>query len=83
MKDGRSLLDYLALEMGCECLSDLHFLSQEGRHCLVKKINEVSVQETSLHDWNDTLTYLTNANPEDTSSNAKLQLMELLSQSLD
>lgn len=79
MKDGRALLDYLAFEMGCECLSDLHYLSLEGRRCLVKKISQIPVQETSLHDWNDALRYLADVRPEATAQAAKMRLVETLS----
>lgn len=72
----QSLLDLLAIQMKCDYLSDLRFLTQGQRHCLAKKLERLTPREEDIRDWNDALTYLTGAPPAATAQAAKEQLME-------
>lgn len=77
----QSLLDLLAIQMKCEYLSDLRFLSLEQRRYLAQKLDRLTPREEDLYDWNDALKYLTDALPEQTAQAAKVRLVELLSMS--
>lgn len=75
----QSLLDFLAIQMKCEYLSDLHFLSQVQRWYLAQKLDRLTPQEADVREWNDALTYLTGAPPETNAQAAKERLVKLLS----
>lgn len=81
MKIEQSLLDHLALQMRCEYLSDLRLLSLEQRHFLAQKLAHMMPHEEDIWEWNDALTYLTNAPPAATARAAQTQLIQLLSSS--
>lgn len=74
----QSLLDLLSIQMGCMYLSDLRFLLPEQRRYLAQKLNQLTPREEDSGDWNDALTYLTGASPEETAQAAKEQLVKLL-----
>lgn len=74
----QSLLDLLAIQMKCEYLSDLRFLSLEQRRYLAQKLDQLTPREEDVRRWNDALTYLTNAPPEATARVAKERLVALL-----
>ena len=74
----QSLLDLLSIQMKCEYLSDLRFLSQEQRQYLAHKLECLTPREEDLREWNDALTYLTDAPPEATAQAAKERLVALL-----
>lgn len=76
----QSLLDLLAIQMKCEYLSDLRFLTQEQRQYLAHKLECLTPREENIRDWNDALVYLTGAPPENTAQTAKERLVSLLSQ---
>ena len=76
----QSLLDLLAIQMKCEYLSDLRFLTQEQRQYLAHKLECLTPREENSRDWNDALVYLTGAPPENTAQTAKERLVSLLSQ---
>lgn len=78
MTAGQSLLDLLSIQMKCEYLSDLRFLSQEQRRCLAHKLKCLTPREEDVREWNDALTYLTDAPPEPTARAAKERLVALL-----
>ena len=69
-----SLLDLLAIQMKCEYLSDLRFLTQEQR----QKLDRLTPREEDIRDWNDALDYLTGAPPESTAQAAKAKLVQEL-----
>lgn len=74
-----SLVDYLSYRMGCTFLSDLHSLDDGERIYICGVLREISPTDVSLREWNDALTYLTNASPEKTQQAARERLLELLS----
>lgn len=76
----QSLLDLLAIQMKCEYLSNLRFLTQEQRQYLAHKLECLTPREENIRDWNDALVYLTGAPPENTAQTAKERLVSLLSQ---
>ena len=78
MTAGQSLLDLLSIQMKCEYLSDLRFLSSEQRRCLAHKLKYLTPREEDVREWNDALTYLTDAPPEPTARAAKERLVALL-----
>ena len=51
----QSLLDLLAIQMKCEYLSDLRFLTQEQRQYLAHKLECLTPREENIRDWNDAL----------------------------
>ena len=75
----QSLLDLLAIQMGCTYLSDLRFLTQTQRICLAHKLGHLAPQEEDLYQWNDALEYLTGAAREASALEAKHRLIQLLS----
>lgn len=76
----QSLLDLMSIQMGCMYLSDLRFLSQEQRRYLAQKLDRLTPREENVREWNDALSYLTNAPPETSAQAAKERLISLLSQ---
>lgn len=74
----QSLLDLLAIQMKCEYLSDLRFLSQKQRRCLAHKLKCLTPREEDVREWNAALIYLTDAPPEPTVRAAKERLVALL-----
>ena len=74
----QSLLDLLAIQMGCMYLSDLRFLSSEQRRYLAQKLDRLTPREEDIQDWNDALDYLTGAPPESTAQAAKVKLVQEL-----
>ena len=81
MERGQSLLELLSIQMGCSRLTDLKCLTGEQRCYLAQKLNQLTPREKDIRDWNDALTYLTGAPPEETARQAKARLVELLSKS--
>lgn len=76
----QSLLDLLAIQMRCDYLSDLRFLSQAQRQYLALKLDRLTPKEEDIREWNDALEYLTGAPPEETAQVAKERLVKLLRQ---
>lgn len=74
----QSLLDLMAIQMKCEYLSDLRFLTQEQRQYLAQKLDRLTPREEDIRDWNDALDYLTGAPPESTAQAAKAKLVQEL-----
>lgn len=73
-----SLLEVLACRMGCEYVSDLRFLPCGGRERLALEVERIQPQEATLLEWNDALSYLTGAGPEETAERARASLAALL-----
>lgn len=59
MRKKMSLLDVMAVQMGCMYLSDLRFLDSSLRVALAEKLQKLPPKAADLHDWNDALNYLT------------------------
>ena len=74
----RSLLDLLTIQMRCEYLSDLRFLTQGQRQCLAQKLERLTPRAEDIREWNDALTYLTGAPEEATAQAARDRLVALL-----
>lgn len=75
----QSLLDLLVIQMKCEYLSDLRFLSQEQLRYLAQKLEQLTPREEDIWEWNDALDYLTGAPPEATALAVKERLLKILS----
>lgn len=77
-----SLLDTLAMQMGCDYLSDLRFLDGAQRAALAEKLKRIPAQTSDLHDWNDALEYLTgDSRPRADAEQARAALIAGLSAS--
>ena len=74
----QSLLDLLSIQMKCEYLSDLRFLTQGQRQHLAQKLERLTPREEDIRDWNDALAYLTGAPQESTAQYAKEALVKHL-----
>lgn len=79
MRMEQSLLDLLAIQMGCTYLSDLKFLTEAQRVHLAHKLEPLTPREEDLDQWNDALEYLTGAASEASALEAKQRLIQLLS----
>lgn len=66
-----SLLDYLAYRTGCGFLSDMHYFQKGEREYLCRILQQISPEDASLQEWNDALTYLTDAMPEASGASGK------------
>lgn len=53
----QSLLDLLVIQMKCDYISDLRFLSQGQRQYLAQKLNALAPREEDIREWNDALVY--------------------------
>lgn len=76
----QSLLDLIAIQMGCDDLSDLKFLTDAQRAALAHKLEFLTPREEDLNQWNDALVYLTSAPPEASAGMAKKRLTQCLLQ---
>lgn len=55
----KSLLEHLQERMECAYLSDLLFLDYQNRQKLFGILDTIPIESFSLHEWADTLSYLT------------------------
>lgn len=76
----QSLLDLLVIQMKCEYLSDLRFLTQEQHLYLAQKLEQLTPREEDIWDWNDALVYLTRSPPAATALEAQRTLINALRQ---
>ena len=67
-----------ACEMKCEYLSDLRALSAGQKEKLADVIESIESSDEDLHDWNDALEYLTDAQSKGTAAEAKAALVRAL-----
>lgn len=74
----QSLLDLLAIQMKCDYLSDLRFLTQGQRQYLAQKLDRLTPREEDIRDWNDALQYLTKSAPKKTAQDAQRTLIRAL-----
>ncbi|MBC8530468.1 hypothetical protein [Gehongia tenuis] len=74
------LLDYLALRMGCEYLSDLRFLEIDKRMQMARVLLAIPVGAAGPLEWNNTLVYLTGGHGERDPEAVKAQLIASLSE---
>lgn len=80
MRVEMSLLENLALQLGCTYLSDLRFLQSWERMRLVQRLENIPAEAAGLSDWNDALEYLTgDKHPRSDAAQAKTALVEALS----
>ena len=75
----QSLLELLAIQMRCEYLSDLRRLTSAQKDYLAWKLKQITPRQEDLQDWNQALTYLTEAPEQTTAVEAKERLIDLLS----
>lgn len=76
MKIEMSLLELIAIQMGCDYLSDLSGLSNTQRTILAEKLERLPARESDLRDWNDALRYLTGDSiPKATAEDARAALI--------
>ncbi len=73
-----SLLDAMAVQAGCEFLSDLRYIDDLQRFRLARTLEKVSPQSGTLFEWNDALEYLTGEPHQPTPEAAKERLMRSL-----
>lgn len=74
-----SLLDAMAIQMGCDYLSDLRFLDSSQQAVLAEKLKNLPSSMSDLHDWNDALQYLIGQPPQSDAEQAKAALIVGLS----
>ena len=72
------LLDYLAEQVGCLYLSNLHNPTGEIRDKLEAVMAGFPAKEATLREWNAALDYLHNAPPVRTAIRDRAQLLALL-----
>lgn len=73
-----SLVEYCAFQLGCEHLSDLHFLQAWQKRKLYRVIESLPQNEGSLWEWNDALAYVANLPPTKTVSEARQKLLDAI-----
>ena len=73
-----SLLDFLACELKCAYLADLRASSAGQKEKLADVIESIESSDEDLHDWNDALEYLTDAQNKGTADEAKAALVRAL-----
>lgn len=79
MRIEMSLLEVLALQLGCGYLSDLRFLRGWERMRLARRLETIPAKDADLSDWNDALEYLAgDKHPRPDAAQAKAALMEAL-----
>lgn len=78
MNTSMSLLDVMAIQAGCEYLSDLRYIDDLQRLRLARALEKVSPQSGTLFEWNDALEYLTGEPHQPTPEAAKERLMRAL-----
>ena len=79
MIDGKDLFEYCADRMGCDYISDLHFLGKEEKARLSAVIEKISEEDATLFQWNDAFSYLTGGKAVfDNAVEAKRQLVKSL-----
>lgn len=74
-----SILDFLMKELQCTYLSDLYFRMNDYQQQLIEALVNLPVDEHTLQDWNDALTYLVRLPAQDTGEEAKRLLLSSLS----
>lgn len=81
MKKKKCLLDILAERMGCMYLSDLRYLTTTEKLALVPILIQITPQDHSLFEWNDSLEYLCAGAAEQSIKAARNKLIMALSSS--
>ena len=69
------LLKDLQGRTGCQYLSDLRYLSDEGRARAAQRIHEIPPEAAALAEWNDALAYLAGGQPVQTAQLARERLL--------
>lgn len=54
-----SLLDLMAVQAQCACVSDLKYIDHRRRLRLAEQLRKLPAEEDDLHDWTNALEYLT------------------------
>lgn len=70
-----SLVDYLAAQICCPYISDLHFLDFIDRITLAHVMKKISPAEWPLREWNDALNYILGGQAVSTAEDAYAKLL--------
>ena len=71
----RSLLEALRGKVGCQYISDLHYLNEGERTRAAHGIHDTPPEAAALAEWNDALAYLTDEPPAQTAQLARERLL--------
>ena len=71
----RSLLEVLRSKVGCQYISDLHYLNEGERARAAHGIQDTPPEAAALAEWNDVLAYLTGEPPVQTVQLARERLL--------
>lgn len=77
------LLDYLAMRLGCDCLSDLHFLQGSRKVRLKEELLAIPPGAADPSEWKDTFHYLTGDQSGSVPEAIKVQLIARLSEEME
>lgn len=72
------LLENAATFLGCQYLSDLHYLIPVQRYALADYLERCAPEQHTLFEWNDALDYLTGKEAQPSADIAKEKLVETL-----
>ena len=64
MKIEIPLIEWVAMEMNCEYVSDLRWLDARQRETLAAKLSKIAVSDCTRREWEDLCEYLTGSKPE-------------------
>lgn len=70
-----SLVDYLAEKLGCDYISDLHFLNKKERLKISNEVQKLNPEDWTIDDWNDALEYIVNKQAADNCESAYSELL--------
>lgn len=70
-----SLVDYLAEKLGCDYISDLHFLNAKERLKMSIEVQKLNPEDWPIGDWNDALGYIANKPATDSCQSAYSELL--------
>ena len=73
-----SMLEYLSDKLKCAHLSDLRFLKADKLVSLIQTLKEIPIEKADLHEWNETLRYLTGEAPCETRTDTKQLMIKML-----
>lgn len=75
-----SLLDLMAIKVGCSYLSDLKYIDESKRFHLAMELKKVPAKDEDYSDWNDALEYFSSGTVSCSSAEqAKESLIAVLS----
>ena len=76
-----SLVDLMAMYVGCEYVSDLHQINDIQRMKLAEILKKIAANDEDLFDWNDALEYISGkSKPHTCAEEAKAALIAALTE---